>query len=103
MQTEIVINCIKKALDNPEVSKKVENREKDSKVRIGEVSGTILKRKNNQAISGMIVRVGFNFQLKNEDLPVKEDVLVNVIYKFIKATKVESYQVKDSISVPEIE
>ena len=95
MQTGIIIECMRKALENEAVSKRIQAREKDPDVRIGGVKAVVIARENSDKKYEMQVKVGFDFELKVNDPKIREDIVVDVFYRKNKKTKKEAFKVGD--------
>ena len=50
----------------------------------------------------MIVRIGFDFELKVEDDQKKEDIIVDILFRHDKTNSAETFEVKNVVFVPEI-
>ena len=89
-------------IDEPKVRTAVEDRDKASNVRIESIKSKILRRKNNAKNFQMIVRIGFDFELKVEDDQKKEDIIVDILFRHDKTNSAETFEVKNVVFVPEI-
>ena len=102
MITKVITDCIEKAIDEPKVRKAVEDRDKASNVRIESIKAKILRRKSDERSFQMVVRVGFDFELKVEDGETKKDIIVDILFKRDKRNGEETFDVKNIVFVPEI-
>lgn len=102
MMTQKVQDCIAKAIEEPQVTKLLKQREKHPNFWLDSIRARIVRKGvvNNQ--NKMIVRVGFDFSQKFADELVKEDILVDVEYSGDRQTGVDKFRILNVVIVPEI-
>lgn len=104
MITKKVHECIKKAMNHQKVKASIEKRENNlDKIRIEEVKGKIIRQRFNDRAIKLLVRVSFDFMIREENSEIKEDIQVHVLYEFDKETGTETYKVKNPEYVHEID
>ena len=103
MITQKLQECTARALQNEQVNRMIELRDQHSGTRISSITSKIIRRQNNAEFFRMIVRVGIDFDIREENETVREDILVDVSLVLNRRTRAETYTILNVTEIPEFE